>query len=363
MGVYRDRKDGYWYIDYYHQGRRKREKVGSSRKLAEQVLLKRKVEIAENRLLDIRKDKKIKFEHLANEYIERHAKPYKKSWRQSDVINRKNLTAFFYGKYLYEVTPKRIEDYKLKRMKEVSPATVNRELACLKHMFNKGIEWDMAESNPVKKVKLFKENNVRVRFLEREEIKKLLANCSEPLRSIVAVALNTGMRRGEIFNLRWRDLDLKRGIIHLEQTKSGERRQIPINSIVGQTLVKINKHVESPYVFCYGNGKPLMPSTIRKSFLNATKKSGIMNFRFHDLRHTFASQLVMSGVDLNTVRELLGHKSLDMTLRYSHLSPDHKKRAVDLLNGSMDSYVDSKPKYLDVAEDSILRNSLITSKL
>lgn len=86
----------------------------------------------------------------------------------------------------------------------------------------------------------------------------------------------------------------------------------------------------SSYVFYGSDGKPL--KNVRTSFFTALKKSGIIDFRFHDLRHTFASHLVMSGVDLNTVRELMGHKSLDMTLRYAHLSPDHKRRAVAILD-------------------------------
>lgn len=104
------------------------------------------------------------------------------------------------------------------------------------------------------------------------------------------------------------------------------------------------KHPDSQYIFCNNEGQPY--GDIRKSFLTAIKKSGIVSFRFHDLRHTFASQLVMSGVDLNTVRELLGHKSLEMTLRYSHLSPDHKKRAVDILGKRMDTFwtLEGKPK-------------------
>jgi len=101
-------------------------------------------------------------------------------------------------------------------------------------------------------------------------------------------------------------------------------------------LIKVRKHPESQYIFCDKSGKPF--SDVRTSFFTAVEKSGIVNFRFHDLRHTFASQLVMSGVDLNTVRELLGHKSLKMTLRYSHLAPDHKKRAVDILVNRMDSF-------------------------
>lgn len=202
----------------------------------------------------------------------------------------------------------------------------------MKCLFNKAIAWSKYNGkNPVKGIKLFKEQP-RLRFLEKEEIFKLLANCDEHLKPIVIVALHTGMRKGEILNLKWHDIDFRRDLIYLYQTKNGERREIRINNEVKSTLLKVKKRPDSQYVFCNKNGEPY--GDIKKSFFTACKKSGILQisgFRFHDLRHTFASHLVMSGVDLNTVRELLGHKTLDMTLRYSHLSQDHKKRAVDLL--------------------------------
>ncbi|MFC1599238.1 tyrosine-type recombinase/integrase, partial [Candidatus Omnitrophota bacterium] len=202
--------------------------------------------------------------------------------------------------------------------------------ACIKHIFTMAMQWGKAESNPVKKVKLFRENNQRVRYLEKEEIESLINNSRGYLKRIVIIALNTGMRKGEILGLKWRDVDLKRGIIYLLNTKNGERREIPMNSAVKWALIKQPKHKDGPFVFCNKNGKSF--GNVRKSFIAALRKSGIINFRFHDLRHTFASQLVMGGVDLNTVRELMGHKSIRMTLRYTHLSPAHKSRAVDLLD-------------------------------
>ncbi|MFH1014745.1 MAG: tyrosine-type recombinase/integrase [Nitrospirota bacterium] len=329
-------KKGNWFIDYYAYGKRKRKKIGPSKALAENVLRKLRVEIAENKYLDIKKEQKIKFEDFADEYLELHSKPNNKSWFKSDRHNVNNLKAHFSGRYLHEITPLLIEKYKVERSKEVSPATVNRNLACLKSMFNRAIEWDKAQENPVRKVKLFRENNKRLRYLEREEIVKLLANCKRNLKPIVVVALNTGMRKGEILGLKWHDVDFKRGIIYLLNTKNGEKREIPMNEQVKTALIRTRKHAGSPYIFCRHDGKPY--GDIKKSFFTAMKKSDIINFRFHDLRHTFASQLVMSGIDLNTVRELLGHKSLEMTLRYSHLSPDHKKRAVDTLARRLDTF-------------------------
>jgi len=328
MGEVRQRGKN-WYIDYRAYGKRYRETIGPNKKLADEVLHKRMVEIAEGKFLDKKNSFNIKFEDFAKDYIELYSKHNKKSWI-SDLKRLKHLAPFFTGKYLYMITPLLIEEYKAKRIKESSPATVNRELACLKHMFTIAIQWGKAEKNPVKKVKLFRENNQRVRYLEKEEIERLINNSRGYLKRIVIIALNTGMRKGEILGLKWRDIDFKRGIIYLLDTKNGERREIPINSAVKWALIRQPKHKDSPFIFCNKHGKSFR--NVRKSFVAGLKKSGIINFRFHDLRHTFASQLVMSGVDLNTVRELMGHKSMRMTLRYAHLSPAHKSRAVDLLD-------------------------------
>jgi len=334
MGVYKRGKN--YYIDYYAYGKRKRERVSPSKKLAENVLNKRKLQVVENKFLDIKKEFKIKFEDFADEYLELHSKPNNRSWMKSDVHNLTALKKFFSGRYLYQITPMLVEKFKAQRIKKVAPATVNRNLACLKCMFNKAIQWGKVSSNPVKHVKLFKENNKRLRYLEREEIVKLLANCNKYLRAIVVVALNTGMRKGEILSLKWQDIDFRRGIIYIINSKNNERREIPINEKVKTALIRTKKHPDSAFVFCKTDGEPF--GDIKKSFLKALEKSGIIKFRFHDLRHTFASHLVMSGVDLNTVRELMGHKSIEMTLRYSHLSPDHKRRAVDILSRRIDTF-------------------------
>lgn len=341
MAIYR--KDGNWYIDYYANGRRKREKIGTSKVLAETVLRKRKVEIAEGKFLDVRKEQKIKFEDFSEEYLNIYSKPNNRSWKDNDLPNIRRLKAFFSGRYLHEITPLLVEKFKIERSKAVSPATTNRSLTCLKSIFNKAIAWGRFNGvNPVKGVKFFPEDNQRTRYLEKEEVVKLLKHCKGHLKPIVIVALNTGMRKGEILNLKWHDIDFNRGIIYLLKTKNNEKREIPMNDAVKTALIKVRKYPESPYIFCDKNGEPFRD--VRKSFFTVLKKTGIINFRFHDLRHTFASHLVMSGIDLNTVRELLGHKSLEMTLRYSHLSPNHKKRAVDILGRQMDTFWTPEPK-------------------
>jgi len=353
MSIYKKGQD--YYIDYYAAGRRKREKVGTSKELAKTVLAKRRVQLAEGKFLDVRKQEKIKLEDFATTFINLHSKPNKKSWK-SDEFNLKTILLFFKNKYLHDITAQDVEEYKAARSndvfgdnKKIQPATVNRELATIKTMFAKAIAWGKLQNNPAKSVQFLREPEGRLRFLEKEEIVKLLAACSEKIKPVVVVALNTGMRRGEILGLKWHDCDFQREVISIFDTKNGEARKIPMNAQVKTALIRVRKNPNSPYVFCDNDGKPY--HDLRKSFFTALKKSDIINFHFHDLRHTFASQLVMSGVDLNTIRELMGHKDIRMTLRYSHLSPDHKKRAVDVLGRQMDTIWTPK-RILEVKENT-----------
>ena len=219
------------------------------------------------------------------------------------------------------------------------PATINRHVATLKHMFTKAVEWEMVEEDVLKrlrKVKLLKENNRRLRYLSKEKCQALLKECDSHVRPIVTVALNTGMRKGEILGLTWDSVDLKHGFILLEQddTKNGERREIPVNEAARAALQSVTRRLDVPYVF-YDHETGNSYKDVKKGFNGACRRAGIVDFRFHDLRHTFASHLVMNGVDLTTVKELLGHKTLALTLRYAHLAPSHKVKAVDILDNAL----------------------------
>jgi integrase len=217
------------------------------------------------------------------------------------------------------------------------PATINRHVATLKHMFSKAVQWEMVETHvaeKVRQVKLLEENNKRLRYLSKEECHTLLSSCDAHLRPIVIMAMNTGMRKGEILNLKWDNVDLKNGFLLLDKTKNGGRREVPINHTLESALKNIVRRLDILYVFYNPvTGKPY--DNIKKSFNSALKRAGVVDFKFHDLRHTFASQLVMAGIDLTTVKELLGHKSLVMTLRYAHLAPSHKVKAVNVLDSTL----------------------------
>ncbi len=226
---------GNFFIELYAEGRRIRERIGSSRKLAETVEAKRKVEIAEDKFLDTNKSKKIKFEDFGKEFLNVHSKVNKKSWK-SDEYNLNSLGKYFAGKYLHDIKVKDVENFKVERLKtfigttrkpktpprNITATTVNRELATLKTMLNKAVVWNKLKVNPAKSVQFLREPKGRTRFLEQEEIVKLLTNSNKKLRAILVVALNTGMRRGEIFGLKWHDIDFKRNNINLYDTKNGE---------------------------------------------------------------------------------------------------------------------------------------------
>jgi integrase len=329
MGIFQKGKN--WYIDYYYKGRRKRKKIGHSKKLALQVLQDVQLKIAKGEYLGIFDEKKIPFEEYTKQYLAfSKANKAWSTYQRRDRFSVDNLVSFFKGKYLFEITSEMIEKYKAARLEKVTPASVNRELACLKHMYTKAIEWGYIKSNPGKGVKRLKEPPGRLRYLKLEEVEALLKVCSDHIRPIVVTALNTGMRKSEILNLRWQDVDLKNRKITVVNAKNNESRVVPINQTLYRGLQDLCQRVKGEYVFSDRNDRPF--KDIKKGFSSALKKIGIKDFRFHDLRHTFGSHLVMQGVDLRTVQQVMGHKDIKMTMRYSHLSPEHVQEAMEKLD-------------------------------
>lgn len=238
---------------------------------------------------------------------------------------------------LIEVTPKEIAECRDKLLKEPTyrgaqraPATVIRYLSSLSAVLETAIkEWHWIEKNPVRLIRKPVVSNARTRFLSEDECKRLLACCKESrnpyLYSIVVIALTTGMRQGEILGMRWRDIDFEKKLIVLPRTKNGSIRYVPMVGPTHQilksfyeteTMVDLSFHV-------FPSLNPERYLDIRTAWLFALKRASITDFRFHDLRHSCASFLAMSGASQRDISEILGHKDLRMTFRYSHLTQNH----------------------------------------
>jgi len=332
-GIYK-RGAVYWIRYAGLDGRTTRESSGSNKfRDAEALLIRRKQAIKEGKQPEIKRIANHTFNVLVAEYI-------KWAGRQrcfKSKIHLINQLSRAFGSFpLRRFNTMLIEQYQTERLQRNKPATVNRLLATISHMFTKAVEWDMVEEETLKrvrKVKQLPENNKRLRYLSKEECQRLISVCDPHLKPIVLTALNTGMRKGEILNLKWENVDLRHGFILLDITKNGERREIPINETLRATLQTLTRRLDVPHVFYDPSGRTY--NDVKRSFKTALRRAGIKDFHFHDLRHTFASQLVMAGIDLTTIKELLGHKTLTMTLRYAHLAPAHKLKAVEILDNAL----------------------------
>jgi len=355
----REGKNGVSYqIDYFDPNGKRVRQSFKKKKDAEAELGKRVSLIAEKRYLDVKKDYKTTFGELLDNYEENFQhqatftnskRAYLKNFRQyfNELTLLANIRFVDLESYRNHLKQKPIMGGGIRK-----ESTVNREMACLHHVFAKAVEWEMIEQNPFDRGKSLrlKENNKRLRYLSEEEIQRLLAECPKYLRRIVECGIHTGMRKSEILRLRWDQI--KNGCIYLEaeDTKTKEPRQVPINDHLRALLkeIRAERPVGIKYVFVFRRGEhrvktgkrcrilnpiPERVKDVKTAFQNALKRACIDDFRFHDLRHTFASQLVMKGGTLKEVQEILGHASMTMTMRYAHLSQEKKREAVNLLNG------------------------------
>ena len=325
---------GQWWIRYADQyGHIHREKVGP-KSLAKKAYEKRKTQIREGEFFpqQLGRRRDMLFKDMAKMYLEDHSRVNKRSY-PTDCYNMRRLTQTFGEKALSEIGPQDVEKFKARLKNEVSIATTNRHLGLLTGVINKAIEWGKTDKNPFKSVKKSKENNERVRYLTEEEESRLQVVFPEEHWSKVEIAYNTGLRRGEQFNLRWPDVNFHSRTITIRIPKSGEREYVKMNDRVMEILRSLPSRLKSEWVFPSETGEtPLNANNfINRVFRPALKEAKITDFRWHDLRHTFGSRLVMAGVDLRTVQELMRHKTIKMTLRYTHLSPTHTLEAVNKL--------------------------------
>lgn len=325
-----------WYLDYYNEAGKRVQEVVKHAGCKEDAFFTLKAKVQS--ILKGQCGKEggdLGFEEFSEEYLREYAVKRKRSWKSDRCYLKAHLIPFFGCMRLSEITRRHVEQYTSRRVEEgVKKTTVNRELAVLRKMMNKAIDWGRLDKNPVQKEDFFQgEDQTKERVLTPEEQDRLLQTSPASLRPILITALNTGMRRGEILGLEWERIDLENRKITLActNTKNRKKRDVPINEGLFSLLASLKATANgSQYVFPNPfTGKPLQDA--KRAFYCACKKAGIKGLRFHDLRHTFASRLSARGVDLNTIRELLGHGSIRMTQRYLHSNQTLKRNAVECL--------------------------------
>jgi len=259
----------------------------------------------------------------------------KRSWKK-DQEHLKRFNQVFGEKKLSNITTKDIDDHKQNRLEKVKPATVNRELEVLRHLFYLAKRWKkFFGENPVSESGLLKVSNQIERILTYDEEELLLCNSAVHLKPIITTALYTGMRKGEILSLTWNDIDLDKSLITVKETvsKSKKSRKVPISSMLRKLFVEQKlKTGWNEYVFLNPDGKPyLRPDSLKRCFEGACNRSNIKGLRFHDLRHTAATRMIENGANIVAVSKILGHADIKTTMRYAH--PDESlKEAVENLS-------------------------------
>ena len=329
-----------YYIDYRVMGIRKRERVGYTEKEAEEALQSRMTDIRRQKFDGIFPEPTCTLQEIRDQYLK-----FSKTTKSPQTCDREQgiidglLIPSFGTISLNQITVQQVDDHRSRRATDgVAAATINKEIQLLKYIVKKAVEWGKIRTNQIANVKPLKTPPGRVRYLQPEQIPKLMKACPAWLRPIVLIDMNTGLRRGEILNLQKRNIDKRNRLIVIEKTKNNERKVIPMNQVVLDVISRLPARMCTTFLFADKNGRPLSPDKVTIAFRRACKKAGIEDFRLHDLRHHFASYLTMSGQNQRTVQELLGHKDPKMTMRYSHLSPEHLRSAVE----SLEAFIEAK---------------------
>ena len=333
----------YW-MSLSHNGRLARQSTGiKDKKLAEKIYRKVMTDVTEGKWFNRLPGEQKTFREMMDRYMAEHSIPNKKSW-QRDRDSLTHLNPIFGELTLPEITSPRISEYKYhRRLEGAAPATINKELALMKHAFTLAIkEWEWTRENPVKNVRMEKEPPPRDRWLAYEEEDCLLSVCPAWLKGIIIFAIETGARRGEILSLTWNEVNLPSELVTILGRKTAVNRSIPLTQRVIEVLKTRGRRrskVRSIYedlVFTYPEGKRVDISDLRLAFEGALRKTGIQSFRFHDLRHSFASRWAQAGIDTYTIQTLMGHKSFSTTQRYAHHNSQSLRRGMKLFEAVRD---------------------------
>lgn len=338
------RQDRCFYVTYKHRGRKRTEKVGWASEgytgaVAAQIRAERIRQSRHGTLVDSPDPTFGEIWEAYDKWLEGGGQKHPRKDRER---YRKHLKDRFENTPLGDITPLDLEALKAAlAAQELAPGTVKHILVLVRQMFNKARKWGMwAGENPVRHVKLPQPANAVERFLSPDEARQLLESLtvlSTLWHDIALTSLHTGLRAGEVFALRWGHVDLGSRLLHIADAKGGSPRKAPMNDVVAALLERKEPGAAPALVFPGQQGGQIIDvaSVFRTAVRRCGFNDGIIDRRqkvtFHTLRHTFASWLALEGVPLRTIQELLGHKTIQMTLRYAHLTPDHRAEAVALV--------------------------------
>lgn len=345
---------GVYYIRYADaSGRIRREKAGL-KSAAIKLYQKRKTEVLQGKKLpENLRARPISFSELADDALD-YSKEHKKSY-VDDKVRMAKLKEWIGERSAESLTPQEIEQWLSDKSQRLKSATLNRYRALLSLVYRVGMQNGKVHSNPARLVRQRRENNALLRFLSKEE--------EDALRTVIRekhlhhepeldFALNTGLRKSEQYGLTWSMVDFERRVVTIVGSKNGNTRYVYLNDDAISALRELEryKNATTNYVFLSSNGTRLHAP--RFWFEPAVKEAKLKNFTWHSLRHTFASRLVMKGIDLRTVQELMGHKSIQMTVRYAHLAPHHQLAAVQRLCDTEATQRDATDTKTDTAQNS-----------
>lgn len=316
--VYKIGRNGSWAYAFKAHGRRFVREGYRTRTAAKKAMTKRQRDLEAGYL------ERKRFGEAADSYLETYC-------RQNNSPATQKMKGLFLrrfkeewgNRFLENISPFDIEKYRRKRLDEgVKHATVNRETACLKNLYTCAVAWGWVLSNPVKRVRPLDEGPLREKWLTEAEFARLFEASNPTLQGIIWIAVNTGMRRGEIMSLNWKSVDLENRMIYVPRPKERRPKHIPINDALLEWFRNMPQERREGRLFRH--------KSPRRAFDNAARKAGLTGLRFHDLRHTYASWLAMSGIPLHTISDLLGHSTPNLTKRYAHLSPQHRLDAANV---------------------------------
>ncbi len=334
MGVYKDKKTKKWFISYTLNGVRIRKSIGKNKKQAIDALNKIQYEIT-NKRFGLAKKKRIKFADFAKQYLKEYSIPTKRDYKH-DISRLKHLIPYFGNLYLDEISNYHFEQYRNIRLKQkakkrdnfVSPTTVNREGSLLLGILNKAVKWGFLTHNPLT-IEMTKEMKKEY-ILPLGDINRLISNANPPLKYIIMIGINTGMRKGEILKLEWSYVNLEENFITLKAqiTKTRTIRRIPLNNTMIKLFIELRAQRNGEmYIFTSPKtGKPY--TDLKKSWYSLLRRCNIKEFRFHDLRHCFATYTLLKHPDMVSLQEILGHSDITTTSRYTKAMLEGQRKLV-----------------------------------